>query len=122
MKLQLANRSIYNCLELAAAKREYIEIELRHRKLGKTTALIQFAKENGYVVLVGSVAEAKVLIREYGYRLIKSINSNLDGYPFFVFDETAPREKIEAMKEDGQIIITGFLRAEDFCGEQAVNK
>lgn len=48
MKLQLANRSIYNCLELAA-KREYIEIELRHRKLGKTTALIQFAKENGYV-------------------------------------------------------------------------
>lgn len=65
---------------------------------------------------MGSVAEAKFLIKEYGYRLIKSINGNLDGHSFFVADETAPREKIETMKEDGQIIITGFLRVKDFYG------
>ncbi|API92708.1 MULTISPECIES: hypothetical protein [unclassified Virgibacillus] len=114
MKLQLANRSIYNCLELAAAKNEYIETELRHRKLGKTTALIQFAKENGYVVLVGSVNEADFLTKELGYRF-KSINSRtLDGFPPFVFDESVTRKQIEKIKESGHIIITGFIRSEDF--------
>lgn len=119
MDLKLANRSILNLLELAGAKGEYIETELRHRKIGKTTALIQYAKENGYTVLVGNGTEAKYLEKEFGYRLIKSINSHsLEGLPFFVFDESVTKEQVQELKENGQVVLTGFLKNDDFYGER----
>lgn len=115
MKLHLANRSIYNCLELSAAKHDYIETEIRHRKIGKTKALIEFAKDNNYTVLVGSTRIAKMLVREYGYHDIKTIKSKvLDGHKGFVFDECCSREDVERMIMSKQPIITGFLKATDF--------
>lgn len=115
MKLYLANRSIYNLLELAAAKREFIETELRHRKIGKTKALIEFAKDNNYTVLVGSNKIARMFMREYNYREIRTIKSKvLDGVKGFVFDECCSKEDIEKMISSGQHIITGFFKSPDF--------
>lgn len=118
MKLQLAYRSIYNYLELAAAKGEIIQTELKHRKLGKTKALIQFAKDNDYTVLVGSGAIAEFLIKEHGYRNIRTIKSKaLDGHKGFVFDQCCSREDVKKLKDEGQPIITGFLDVENFYAE-----
>lgn len=115
MKLELANRSILNLLEIAAAKGEYIDVQLKNRKLGKTKALIQFAKENDYTVLVGSVTEAKFLIKEYGYRSIKSVNSyTLEGFSFFVFDESVTKKQVDTLRKNGKIVLTGFARIEGF--------
>lgn len=115
MKLYLANRSIYNLLELAAAKREFIETELRHRKIGKTKALIEFAKDNNYTVLVGSNKIARMFMREYNYREIRTIKSKvLDGVKGFVFDECCSKEDVEKLILSKQPIITGFLKSPDF--------
>lgn len=111
----MANRSIYNLLELASAKKETITTTINHRKLGKTKALIQFAEDNKFCVLVGSRTIAKHLIKEYGYRQIRSLNSTIDGLgPFFVFDECCPIEKIEKLKDSGLIVLTGFEKDKDF--------
>lgn len=113
--MKLANRSIYNLLELASAKKETITTTINHRKLGKTKALIQFAKDNKYYVLTGNETIAKLIKKEYGYRQVKGIDSMLDGLgPFFVFDECCPIEKIEKLKESGFIILTGFEKDKDF--------
>lgn len=113
--MELAFRSIYNVLEVSAERKQIINTTISHRKIGKTKALIQFAKDNDYCVLVGSKIIAKALIKEYGYKKIRSINSAcLDGLPPFVFDECCPREKIEQMKKNGHIILTGFAKKDSF--------
>ncbi|WP_339161789.1 hypothetical protein [Siminovitchia sp. FSL W7-1587] len=115
MELRLANRTIYNLLEIAALKDEYIRTLINHRKIGKTSALVQFAKDNGYFVLVGSTAIAKFLIREHDYKNIRTVNSiALDGIPGFVFDECCPIDRINQLKEKGFNIVTGFVKDEDF--------
>lgn len=114
MEIKLARRSLYNLLEVAAKRRKPIITKLKHRKLGKTTALIEFAKDNGYTVLVGNGTIARLLIKEFGYRDIKSIKSNLDGYMYFVFDECCPTEIIEKMMKQGQPILTGFKKHANF--------
>lgn len=117
MEIKLAHRSLYNLLEVAAAKREPIITELKHRRLGKTKALINFASDNDYTVLVGSGTIAKMLIKEYGYRQIKSINSNLDGYMHFIYDECCAKEDINVLLRDKQLIITGFQKSDNFYPE-----
>lgn len=118
MEIKLANRSLYNLLEIAAERREPIITKMNHRKLGKTKALIEFARDNKYTVLVGSGTIAKMLIKEYGYRDIKSIKSNLDGYRNFVFDECCPIEIVEKMMKHGGIILTGFQKSVNFYSER----
>lgn len=115
MEIELAHRSLYNLLEIGAEKRELIVTELKHRKLGKTKALVYFARDNGYTVLVGSETIAKMLIKEYGYRHIRSVQSKtLDGQKGFVCDECCPKEAIDKMICGGQPIFTGFQKHESF--------
>lgn len=115
MELRLANRTINNLLEIASLKGEYIRTLINHRKIGKTTALVQFAKDNGYFVLVGSTAIAKFLIREHGYKNIRTINSiALDGISGFVFDECCPIDRINQLKEMNLNVVTGFVKDENF--------
>lgn len=115
MEIKLAHRSLYNLLEIGAEKRELIVTELKHRRLGKTKALIDFARDNGYTVLVGNGTIAKMLIREYGYRRIRSVQSNtLDGHKGFVCDECCSKESIDKMILDGHPIFTGFQKHKSF--------
>lgn len=114
MKMHLANRSIYNLLELAAAKGELIEVNIRHRGIGKTKALVQFANENGFHVLVQNNHQAKMLSKEYGCERVKSINGVLDGIRHVVIDETITWKQIGEAKAAGMFIVTGFVRAENF--------
>lgn len=110
MKLELANRSILNCLELSAQKKEYIYINLNQRYIGKSHALIQFAKENNYAVIVGSNAIAKDHRIRFDYQNIYSIHSTfIDGLPF-VFDECCRVDQINLLIKSGQTVITGFIR------------
>ena len=118
MEIKLARRSLQNLLEIAAGKRELIVTELKHRKLGKTKALVDFARDNGYTVLVGSGTIARLLIKEYGYRHVVSVQSKvLDGHKGFVFDECCSKEAIERMRDVGQPVITGFQKCESFYSE-----
>lgn len=115
MEIKLAHRSLYNLLEIGAEKRELIVTELKHRKLGKTKALVDFARDNGYTVLVGSGTIAKMLIKEYGYRHIRSVQSKvLDGHKGFVCDECCSKELIDKIIYSGQPIFTGFQKQENF--------
>lgn len=116
MKLQLANRSILQCLELAAANKEYIHVEIpRHRKLGKSKALIQFAKENDCTVFVHNGRVAEFLISQYGYKRIRSINAKLiDGIRNCVFDEQITEEDIDRLKMAGCFVQTGFMSVNNY--------
>ncbi|MFS0591729.1 hypothetical protein AB1L05_09015 [Cytobacillus horneckiae] len=111
MKLQLANRSILQCLELAAERSELIETLVpHHRKLGKSKALVQFAKENNYTIIVHSGIAAKYLAQEYGYKNIKSINSKgLEGIRECVIDEMITKEDLEKLRGLGCTLVTGFM-------------
>ncbi|MGG3800453.1 hypothetical protein [Metabacillus fastidiosus] len=110
MKLKLANSSILNCLELAAKKKEFIYTKHHQKGLGKTTALIQFAKENNYVVLVPNQTVARTLRKYFDYQGISNIDSStLEGFGMVVFDEGCTSKQIEKMKSAGNIVVTGFL-------------
>lgn len=111
LKLQLANRSILQCLELAAERSELIETLIpHHRKLGKSRALVQFAKDNNYTIIVHSGIAAKYLAQEYGYKNIKSINSKgLDGIKECVIEEMITEEDLKKLQELGCTVVTGFM-------------
>jgi hypothetical protein len=111
MKLELANRSILNCLELASEKGEFIYTAPNQRRLGKTMALIQFAKENRYIVLVSNNSFARELQKQYGYKFIRRINSykTIDAIGPFVFDEGCSSAHINELIRNGARIITGFM-------------
>lgn len=117
LEIKLANRSLYNLLEVAAERKEPIITEINHRKLGKTKALIEFARDNNYTVLVGNGTIAKMLIKEYGYRQIKSIKSNVESYMYFVYDECCHKEDISKLVNGGQLVLTGFQKNDDFYPE-----
>lgn len=125
MNFELANRSILNLLELASLKKEWIYTESRHRKLGKTKALIQFAKENDYLVVVPNNMVAKMYRRVHGYERVRSVRSTLwDGTPPIVFDEGCTKEQIESLDKFGVTVVTGFMKRNDFYDEikpQSVN-
>lgn len=118
LEIKLAHRSLYNLLEIAAERKEPIITKINHRKLGKTKALIEFARDNNYTVLVGNGPIAKMLIKEYGYRDIKSIKSNLDGIMYFVYDECCPKEYISKLVSGGQLVLTGFQKSDNFYYER----
>lgn len=118
MEMKLAHRSLYNLLEIAAERKEPIITELKHRRLGKSKALIDFARDNNYTVLVGNGTIAKYFIKEYGYRNIKSINSNLDGHKGFVYDECCSKKEISALIKSGQLVLTGFQKSDNFYPER----
>lgn len=110
--LELADKSIYENLVDASKNKKIIQIiENQQRVIGKTTALIKFAKDNGYYVLVGSDNIARMLIRYSGYKRIRSIDSrSLDSLSGIVVDECCSREKIQKLIDHGQLVVTGFVK------------
>lgn len=110
MELKLANRSILNCLELAAEKGVWIYITKKHRNLGKTTALVEFARLNHYTILVPNSMLEKHIKQWSGYRNVKSINSlTLNPLDPIVFEEGCKAEDINKLINKGHIVVTGFM-------------
>ncbi len=63
MELNLSYMSISDLLEKAAEKNELIYVRERQRCLGKTTALIQFARENNSPIL--RIEQWQITIKDY---------------------------------------------------------
>jgi len=109
--LILSDKSIYESLVSVKDNRVLISVRQgQQRAIGKTTALIKFAKENGYTVLVGNNAIAKMLAKHFKYNNIRSINSVLDGLGGVVVDECCPCDLVQKLVNRGHLLVTGFVK------------
>lgn len=115
MKLDLSKRSIKDTLELAAKNGEHILTRSLQRMIGKTTALIEFAKEHNYIVTVNHEAIANGLRSDFDYKHIVGIDrinelNILDGCSKeIVFDECCNPERIKQLVNQGFKVVTGFI-------------
>lgn len=115
MKLDLSQRSIKECLELATRRSEHVLTNRHQRTIGKTTALIEFAKENNYIAIVNCDAIANGLRFEFNYEKIIGIdrhhklNKLSEDSNAIVFDECCKPEQIEQLVNLGFKVITGFV-------------
>lgn len=115
MKLDLSQRSIKECLELATRRGEHVLTNRHQRVIGKTTALIEFAIEHKYIVVVNDDAIANGLRFEFNYERIVGMNrihalNIIDGLnKEIVFDECCKPEQIEQLVNQGFKVITGFI-------------
>lgn len=118
MELKLAYRSIFDSLAEALSKRELIVTNERQRKIGKTTALMLFAKRKQLPVIV-----LQTLKRDYSKRYPKveifghQEVVHCDALPLTVLcDEGVPKETIEFLRSK-YIVVSGFLN-ESFSEER----
>ncbi|ASB90844.1 MULTISPECIES: hypothetical protein [Bacillus] len=111
-ELNLAHMSISDLLEKAAEKNEFIFVRQGQRRLGKTTALMEFARENGYPVLVNK-AIVKIFHRKYpDVNIIGYVDgSEVDGLYNVVCDEGLPVDVVKRLHKLG-VLLTGFVREE----------
>ncbi|MGN7209829.1 hypothetical protein ACTHRW_19350 [Bacillus velezensis] len=110
MKLELANRTIFELLKEAHAKGEMIVTNARQRRLGKTKALMLFAEINQLPVIVRESQKR--------YYLKKYPNVNIFGHAEFTYidrlplmllcDEGVPKRTIEELKTKCHGV-SGFL-------------
>ncbi|AFU14600.1 Putative oxidoreductase [Bacillus thuringiensis MC28] len=115
MKLNLSQRNIKECLELATRRGEHVLTNRYQRMIGKTTALIEFAKENNYIAIVNCDAIANELRFEFNYEKIIGIDRHhrlhklSEDSNAIVFDECCKPEQIEQLVNLGFKVITGFV-------------
>lgn len=102
-------------LERAAIRREFVELPTETRCIGKTTALIEFAKKHRFAVIVGHESTAIKLREVYKYVFIYSQNQvplyhgiSIDNKPArFVVDECVDHDKIKPII-DRDLVVTGY--------------
>ncbi|MDY7043710.1 hypothetical protein RVS70_05775 [Virgibacillus sp. M23] len=123
MKLEFDNRQTIEMLKQnlirGAILREPIYVTEKHRGCGKTTALIDFAKEFDFTVIVNEHL-VKMIKQDFNYHKITSFDHfnhttrHLIGHPKnekFVHDEGISTDKINQLKNMYNLdIITGFSR------------
>ncbi|WP_424163335.1 hypothetical protein ACPA1T_09510 [Bacillus amyloliquefaciens] len=111
-ELNLSCMSISELLEKAAENNEIIDVRSSQRRLGKTTSLIQFARENNCTILMNRIA--------YDYqkknpdvRIISYTDEvALDGLTNIVCDEGVPLDIIKGLQRLGKLL-TGFVLKAD---------
>lgn len=121
--LNLAHMSISELLEKAAEKNELIYIWPKQKMIGKTSALIQYARENHCPVLMNKLNAIN------NQRLHPDIEfipyedgSELDGYDNVVCDDDVPFDAVKRLHGLGHIL-TGFISKEQFYNKlDAENK
>ncbi|MCY8807544.1 hypothetical protein MOE15_03200 [Bacillus atrophaeus] len=120
--LNLAYMSISDLLEKAAEKNELIYILPEQKKIGKTSALIQYARDNHCRVLMDKLAAI------HNQRIHPDIEfipyedgSELDGYENVVCDEGVPFDAVKRLHELGHIL-TGFISKETLYVNADKNK
>ncbi|MER1284900.1 oxidoreductase [Bacillus sp. C5(2022)] len=112
-RLNLAKFSILETLEKAAVDRELVYVRAGQRCLGKTTALIEFARKHDCEIMVHrnmlgyyKTEHPDVKVRSH---LSKKWVTPSDR---FVCDEGVPQDAIDELKRGGNLI-TGFVRVKD---------
>lgn len=104
------NRSLVNILERGAILREFIEVNPLQRQIGKTTALIEFAKKYDVGVIVKNKTVAESLRNLTNYPHIYA-ESEVRGIPInkVVTDEGVDLDKLT---DTGIKVLTGFKTVE----------
>lgn len=111
MELNLSYMSISELLEKAAENNEIIYTRSNQRLLGKTTALIQFARENNSPILMHDSRVAKDYQELHPDLTFISYENEIaiDGLTNVVCDEGVPLCVVERLHGLGQLL-TGFAR------------
>ncbi len=119
MNLDIASATIpvfKKALIKGAILREPVPTNRQYRGLGKTTALIEFAKEHFLTVIVHSDTIAKSLINIHGYTKIVSIDSlYYSGYKLgekYVFDEQVNEGKLYSFVPKNSVVTGYIMRGE----------
>ncbi|MCY8243538.1 hypothetical protein MOC08_20490 [Bacillus haynesii] len=113
-ELNLAHTSILELLEKAAEKNELIHVRARQRRVGKTSALIQFARENNYTILTKKIMERSYQQRHPDLNIIGYVDgSELDGLSNVVCDEGIPKDAVKRLHKLG-ILLTGYILENDY--------
>ncbi|MED1742217.1 hypothetical protein P4U97_22440 [Bacillus swezeyi] len=113
-ELNLAHASILELLEKAAEKNELIHVRARQRRVGKTSALIQFARENNYTILTKKTMERSYQQRHPDLNIIGYVDgSELDGLSNVVCDEGIPKDAVKRLHKLG-ILLTGYILENDY--------
>ncbi|MCY9152539.1 hypothetical protein [Bacillus haynesii] len=112
-ELNLAHMSISDLLEKAAEKNELIFVRSQQRCLGKTTALIEFARKNNYPVLTRKEIARCYQLEHPDLNIIGYVDgSEVDGLRNVVFDEGVPRDAVKRLYKLG-ILLTGFVHVDE---------
>ncbi|AEB62448.1 hypothetical protein [Bacillus amyloliquefaciens] len=110
MKLKLANRSIFDSLTEATAKREMIVTNERQRYIGKTKALMLFAERKHLPVIVPQRLKRNYSKRYPHVQVLGDAEvTYIDALPLMLLcDEGVPKRTIEELKTKGHGV-SGFL-------------
>ncbi|MEC5235511.1 hypothetical protein P9C88_20955 [Bacillus licheniformis] len=112
-ELNLAHMSISDLLEKAAEKNELIFVRSQQRRLGKTTALLEFARKNNYPVLTRKEVASFYQLEHPDLNIIGYVDgSEVDGLYNVVFDEGVPRDAVKRLYKLG-ILLTGFVHVDE---------
>ncbi|WP_434174065.1 hypothetical protein [Bacillus paralicheniformis] len=111
-ELNLAHTSILELLEKAAEKNELIYVRARQRCVGKTTALLEFARKNNYPVLTKREIARCYQVEHPDLNIIGYVDgSEVDGLYNVVCDEGIPKDAVKRLHKLG-VLLTGFVREE----------
>ncbi|KRT90678.1 hypothetical protein, partial [Bacillus glycinifermentans] len=111
-ELNLAHMSISDLLEKAAEKNEFIFVRQGQRRLGKTTALLEFARKNNYPVLTKREVARCYQVEHPDLNIIGYVDgSEVDGLYNVVCDEGIPKDAVKRLHKLG-VLLTGFVREE----------
>ena len=119
-RLNLAKFSILETLERAAVDRELVYVRAGQRCLGKTTALIGFARKHDCEIMVhrnmlGYYKAVHPDVKVRSHMSEKWVTPS----DRFVCDEGVPQDAIDALRRGGNLI-TGFVR--DRLHEQIIRE
>jgi hypothetical protein len=102
---EAVSRGLKNSLVECSIKGQFIETHQWSRGIGKTTALVEFAKVYGFNVITNDSRNARHMRDKFNYEKIYGQGESLRGLSGdFVIDEVVDRSKLEGCK-----IITGFV-------------
>ncbi|XOT28935.1 oxidoreductase [Bacillus subtilis subsp. subtilis] len=117
-RLNLAKSSIFDTLEQAAVESELVYVRAGQRCLGKTTALIEFARKYDCEIMVHHTMLAYYKTEHPDVKVRSHLSEKwVTPSDRFVCDEGVPQDVIDALRRGGNLI-TGFVRVKDSFGDR----
>lgn len=97
--------ALIKALEDASKNKQLIQVHEYMRQIGKTTALIEFAKKHDYYVVTHNATIARELSLKFNYAKVTGSLMNLRGVKGVVVDENVDASRLYDM---GINVVTGF--------------